>query len=73
MYRSPKKMYLSVNDPQGRRQAIAKLEASLSGLRTELNCWWSRTGGMEPCEGPQLLAIRLKIRESAALERGIER
>ena len=64
----------SINDPEGRRQQIAMFEASLSALRRELNRWWDRTGGgMESCEGPQLLSLRAKVRESAALERTIQR
>ncbi len=73
-YRSPSNVYQSVRDPEGRRQQIAQFEASLSALRKELNLWWDRTGGgMECCQSPQLLAIRSRVRESAELERGIQR
>lgn len=59
---------------EGRRQQIAQFEASLSALRKELNLWWERTGGgMECCQSPQLLAVRSRVRESAELERGIQR
>jgi hypothetical protein len=59
---------------ESRRQQIAQFEASLSALRRELNLWWDRNGGgAKSSEPPQLLAIRSKVREAAALERGIER
>jgi hypothetical protein len=72
-HRSPSRSYQAVHDSEGRRQQIAQFEASLAVLRKELNLWWERTGGMEPCQGPQLLSVRAKVRESAALERGIDR
>jgi hypothetical protein len=73
-HRTPSRSYQAVRDPEGRRQQIAQFEASLSALRKELNVWWERTGGgMECCQGPQLLAIRSRVRESAELERTIQR
>ena len=73
-HRSPSRSYQAVHDSEGRRQQIAQFEASLSALRRELNQWWERTGGgMECCQGPQLLSLRAKVRESAALERTIQR
>jgi hypothetical protein len=73
-YRSPSNVYQSVRDPEGRRQQIAQFEASLSALRRELNLWWDRNeGGAKSSEPPQLLAIRSRVRESAELERGIQR
>ena len=63
-----------IHDPEGRRQQIALFEASLSALRRELNLWWDRTcGGMESSDGPQLLSLRAKVRESAELEESIQR
>jgi len=57
-----------------RRQQIAQFEASLSALRKELNLWWDRNGGgAKSSDPPQLLAIRSRVRESAELERGIQR
>lgn len=73
-HRIPSRNYCSVASPEGRRQQIAQFEASLSALRKELNVWWERTGGgLDPCNGPQLLAIRTKVRESSQLEEAIPR
>ena len=72
-HRSPSRSYQAVHDSEGRRQPIAQFEAALAALRKELNLWWDRTAGLEPCQGPQLLSVRAKVRESAALERGIDR
>ena len=72
-HRSPSRSYQAVHDSEGRRQQIAQFEASLAALRRELNLWWERTAGLEPCQGPQLLSVRVKVRESAELERLIER
>ena len=73
-HRSPSRSYQAVHDSEGRRQQIAQFEASLSALRRELNLWWDRTGGgMECCQGPQLLAIRSRVRESADVEKKIPR
>jgi hypothetical protein len=72
--RSPGRSYQAVHDPEGRRQQIAQFEASLSALRKELNLWWERTGGgMECSQSPQLLAVRSRVRESAEIERTIQR
>ena len=73
-HRTPSRSYCAVHDPNGRRQQIAQFEASLSALRKELNLWWERTGGgMESSNGPQLLSLRAKVRESAELEEAISR
>lgn len=73
-HRIPSRNYCSVASPEGRRQKIAQFEASLSALRKELNLWWERTGGgMDASNGPQLLAIRAKVRESFEREEAIPR
>ena len=72
--RTPSRCYAAVHDPEGRRQQIALFGASLSKLRKELNRWWDATGGgLEPCQGPQLLAVRELVREAAEEERLIKR